>query len=310
MDDFKDEFKKTVGRNLREGVPLKEYSHFRIGGKADYFFECRTLFELEACLQAARKREIPFYFIGGGYNILFDDRGFRGLIIKNRIKGVKECGSFHLEALSGTPLEDVVRFCRERGWAGCEFLAGIPGTVGGALYSNAGAFDRGIGDLFVEASVLHPDGKTEKAGPDFFDFGYRNSLLGEKNVLVLRAVFGLEPGNPEEIESRIQENLRSRRCKHPSPGIACAGSYFKNPMLPTGKKVPAAFLLEKVGAKRMRSGGAAVYSRHANFIINRRDAASKDVRELASRLKKKVKAKFGIVLKEEVVFVPEVLPRF
>ncbi|MBN1272113.1 MAG: UDP-N-acetylmuramate dehydrogenase [Candidatus Aminicenantes bacterium] len=308
MNHFSAEFMKALGEKPQESVLLKDYSHFRIGGRADYFFEAHTLSGFEACLALAREMSQPFYVIGGGYNILFDDKGFRGLIIKNSVKGINEGETFKVEVLSGTTLEEMLQFCREKELEGFEFLAGIPGTVGGGLYSNAGAFDQGIGDLLEEALVIQPDGKKETVGRDFFDFRYRHSLLGEKRSLLLKAVFFLKPGNVEEIEARIRDNLKSRRDKHPSSSIACAGSYFKNPVLPTGKKVPAAALLDEVGAKRMRSGGAAVYSGHANFIINSNNATSEDVRRLAFRMKKKVKAKFGIVLREEVIFVPEVLP--
>lgn len=303
--DFPALFLNHVGRPLMQSVPLSGYSNFSTGGEADYFFEALTLEELVKAFRAARQCSIRYYVIGAGCNLLFDDEGFRGLIIRNAARGLSlRSGEGEVEALSGTPLDELVRFCQESGLAGLEFLAGIPGTVGGAVFSNAGAFGRSMGEFLKEAVLLDEKGQELSVGRDYFGFGYRYSSLKQEHHLLLKAVFILRRGKRKEIRKRIEENLRKREKKHPPPHTKYAGSYFKNPVLPGGKKVPAASLLDEVGAKDLRVGGAGVCSLHSNFIINQQNASSRDILDLAQEIKRRVKEKFGITLEEEVIFLP------
>ncbi len=284
---------------------MKEYSHFRIGGKADYFFEASSLEELVTAISLSRELSIPCFVIGGGYNVLFDDEGYRGLILKNAVKKIvrgKEEGE--VEALAGTELLDLQRFSVAKGLSGLEFLSGIPGTVGGAVFGNAGAFDQSIGNLLSRAAILDEKGRERSVGKEYFGFSYRHSSLKEKKHILLSAVFRLCPGEKKMMKVRIEEILRIRRKKHPPRGTAYPGSYFKNLVLPDGRKVPAAFYLEKVGAKNMRKGAAVVYSGHANFIINQGGASARDVLSLAGELKRRVREEFGLELKEEVIYLP------
>ncbi len=303
--NFPTQFLDVVGKPLKESVLLQDYSNFRIGGKADYFFAATSLPELVSSIRLARELSLPFFIIGGGYNLLFDDHGFRGLIIKNAVIKIEKKGDKgKIEALAGTPLKDVLQFSMEEGLSSFEFLSGIPGTVGGAVYGNAGAFDQSIGDFLSGAVILDEEGDKKNIKKDYFGFGYRHSSLkGGKDVL-LSAVFELHPGEKEKIKSRIEEILETRKEKHPPEGVAYPGSYFKNPVLPDGKKVPAAFFLDKVGAKNLRMGGAFVYSGHANFIINQGGASAHDVLSLARELKRRVREQFGVELEEEVIFLP------
>lgn len=304
--DFPANFSGTVGRPLAQSVPLRQYTNFKIGGNADYFFEATSSIELISSIRLARKHSVPCYIIGGGYNLLFDDGGFRGLVVKNGVKGIKRKGNTaEIEAFSGTPLGDALQFCIEEDLSGFEFLAGIPGTIGGAVFGNAGAFNQSIGNCLREAVILDERGKQIKVEGDYFKFKYRYSLLREKHYILLEAVFGLEEEQREKIKAQVEENLDRRRKKNFPDNIPCAGSYFKNPSLSDGKRVPAAFFLEKVGAKNLRVGGAAVYTAHANFIINQENASAKDVLRLAQELKQRVKEKFGIELEEEVIYLPE-----
>jgi UDP-N-acetylmuramate dehydrogenase len=303
--DFPQHFLDDVGKPLKKSVLLRDYSNFQIGGKADYFFEAVSMTELVKSILLAREHSFPYFIIGGGYNLLFDDDGFRGLIIKNSVQGIKQMGNkAEIEALSGTPLRDLIQFSIVKGLSGFEFLAGIPGTVGGAVFSNAGAFGKGIGEFLKDAEVLNKNGKRVKVKKDYFGFGYRHSVLSEKYDVFLRAVFELQHGEKEEIKSRLEENLEKRKVNHPPEDIACAGSYFKNPILPDGTRVPAAYFLDKIGAKNMKVGGAAVYSGHANFIINGKMASAQDVLRLTRTLKGLVKDRFGVELEEEVIFLP------
>jgi len=297
-------FFNKVKKPLQKNIRLSDYSNFRIGGKADYFFEATSVDELKKAILLARQFPLPYYLIGGGYNILFDDDGYRGLIIRNKVKGIRMRREEEFEALSGTSLRQALEFLTGKGLAGLEFLAGIPGTIGGAVSSNAGAFDKSIGHFLTEAILLDKEGKEIQVKRDYFAFSYRQSLLREKQAVLLKAVFKVQEGDKKKIKNSIQENLKIRKSKHPSEETACAGSFFKNPVLPDGKKVSAGFLLDKAGAKDLKVGRAAVYKGHANFIINLDKATAKDVLSLTQELKERVREKFGVELEEEVVFLP------
>jgi len=301
---FKKQFSKTFGKSLNQSVFLSEHSNFKVGGQADYFFAASTVEELVQAVRLAKQSGMPYYIIGGGYNLLFDDDGFRGLIIKNCVRSIKKTGAAKIEAFSGTPIRELLQFCVANNMEGFEFLAGIPGTVGGAVFGNAGAFDRDIGSFLTEALVLDKGGEQVLVDRDYFAFDYRQSRLRTSKDLLLKATFMLQEGDQQEIENKIAVNLAKREKKHPPRGVACAGSYFKNPMLSDGKRIPAALFLDKVGAKGLSVGGAAVFSSHANFIINQHVATTKDILSLALELKSRVKQKFGIELEEEVIYLP------
>jgi UDP-N-acetylmuramate dehydrogenase len=301
--DFPAVFLDKVRKPLKESESLKDHSNFRIGGRASYFFEASTIQELVASILLARSTSIPYYLIGGGNNLLFDDDGFPGLIIKNAAAGRDRSGKTEIETFSGSLLSEMLQFSIKEELTGFEFLAGIPGTIGGAVFGNAGAFDQSIGDFLKEAMILKQEGEQVIVKRDYFEFGYRQSILKKRHEILLQAVFELDEGEKDKIKARIEANLEVRRTKHPPEGTAYAGSYFKNVILPDGKKVPAGYYLEKVGAKNMRVGGAIVYPGHANFIINQGNASAQDVRRLAQELKRRVKEEFGVELEEEVIFL-------
>lgn len=303
--DFPEIFLSNVKKPLLTSVPLRDHSNFKIGGKADYFFEATSQQELKTSILSAREASVPYYVIGGGYNLLFDDNGFRGLIIKNNVKGIKKRKNLpEVEALTGNSLEELLRFSVMKGLSGLEFMAGIPGTIGGAIYGNAGAFKKSIGESVKEVLLLNRKGEQVQVGRDYFDFRYRHSNLKRKHDVLLTAVFELRDGEKGSIQALIEENLKKRKEKHPPYDLPCAGSYFKNPVLPDGRVVPAAYFLEKVGAKKMKVGGAAVYPGHSNFIFNRENASAQDVFRLAQKLKRRVKERFAVELEEEVIFLP------
>jgi UDP-N-acetylmuramate dehydrogenase len=303
--DFAPRFLEAVGKPVRVAVLLRDHSHFRVGGPADFFFEAESSAELGASVRAAHSAGVAFYVIGGGYNILFDDAGFRGLILKNSIRGIKKSQeSGLLRASGGAPLGDLAGYAVENGLSGFEFLAGIPGTVGGAVCGNAGAFGQSIGDLLASARLMDFGGREFEVTREYFDFGYRHSALKLRKDILVEATFRISAGDKNAIRHRMEENLAVRARKQPPPSTACAGSYFKNPFLADGTKEAAGRLLEQVGAPGLRVGGAAVYPGHSNFIINRGDARAGDVLALAQELKKRVRERFGVDLKEEVIYVP------
>jgi UDP-N-acetylmuramate dehydrogenase len=291
--------------DFKKNVVLGDYSSFRIGGEADLFFEASGTGDLKAAVAFARWEKIPFYVIGGGTNILFADEGYRGLIIRNRAQGIRPGpGAGELSADSGTPLSRVLEYALDNRLEGLEFLAGIPGTVGGALFTNAGAFGLSVGDRLVAAVFLDGQGNEKRVSPGEMDFGYRRSILQARHDIALEAILGAKPGDRNAILARIRENMEKRRSRHPPWGTLCAGSYFKNPVLPDGTKIPAGRLLEDAGAKECRTGDAAVFPGHANFLINLGRARAADVLALAAELKARVKERSGIVLEEEVIYLP------
>jgi len=303
-EDLPDLFLEICCKSLSQTVPLKEYSHFRIGGNADYFYEATSTPDLIDAVCFARDHSVPYYVIGGGSNILFDDEGYRGLIIKNCASGIQKTQELEINVQSGTSLQDLIQYCEDHSLGGLEFLAGIPGTVGGAVFGNAGAFKQSVGDLLIKATLLSDDGKVIDVDKDFFVFGYRQSILKNRHFLLLTLELVAEKRKKDEIKLKIAENLERREQKHPPWEVSCAGSYFKNPVLPSKEIVPAAQFLEKIDAKNLRYGGASVYRDHANFIINEGHASAHDVLCLASELKRRVKEKFNIILEEEVIFLP------
>ena len=298
-------FREAMERPLRRRVSLRRHSSFRIGGPADYFFAARSLREIRSCLRFVYECSLPYYVIGSGTNMLFADGGFRGLILKNEVRGINRMrGEDRVVALAGTPLADLVSFALEDGLERIEFAAGIPGTVGGAVFGNAGAWGLSIGQLLEEALILDEQGNEIRVGKDFFEFGYRDSSLKRRHLTLLETVFKLRKGDKGRIKAKMDENLARRKSPCPSPKMAYAGSFFKNPVLPDGTRMAAGRLLEKVGAKELNKGGAQVYPGHANFILNCGGATAEDIRALARTMKARVKRKFGIELEEEVIYLP------
>jgi len=301
--DFGRLFLEATGLPVRERIGLDQFSSFRIGGPADFFFEARTEEDLKKAVSLAARETFPFFVIGGGFNILFDDAGYRGLIIRNRVEGVS-AGEGRISVVSGTGLGVLLQSALAAGLGGLEFLAGIPGTVGGALAGNAGAFGQSIGDLVEEAVLLSPDGGERTLPRSELAFGYRTSSMRGGRAIVLRAVIAASPGDRKASEGKIRDYLEKRRTKHPPWGTACAGSYFKNPCSPDGAKVAAGRLLEQAGAKGLSAGGAAVYPGHCNFIINAGKATAADVLRLAAEMKERVLRLSGVLLEEEVIYLP------
>ena len=302
---FPRSFRLAVGRPVRQGISLRRHSTFRIGGKADYFFTAGSARELEDCLRLAHDREVPHYVIGAGTNLLFSDAGFRGLIIKNEVRGIeRKSGESRVRVRSGTALSELVTFCLEDSLEGLEFAAGIPGTVGGAVFGNAGAWGSAVGQRLVEGLLLDETAREVRAGNDFFRFGYRQSCLKTRRLTLLEAVFELRAGDRGIIRERIEESLAKRKAPCPSYKLAYCGSFFKNPVLPDGTKLAAGRLLEKVGAKELKYGGAAVYAGHANFIVNLGRAKAVDILSLAREMKARVEREFGVRLEEEVIYLP------
>ncbi len=289
--------------NLRKRVLLKRYTTFKIGGKAKYFITVKKIEKLISAVKIAREMKIRFIVIGGGSNILFDSRGFDGLVIRNKCERVKIRKGGIVEAYSGTSLKKLIKKCAKHSLEGLEPLFGIPGSVGGAIYGNAGAYGKSISDFIEEVEVLNEKGERKVYKREEIKFAYRESGFKNSDEIILRAKFNLKRGKKREILSRIREIWEKRRER--IPPYPCAGSYFKNILKEDGKKIPAGELIERAGLKGFRLGEACIWEGHANFIINLGKADSSQILSLAERVKSTVKEKFGFELEEEVSFIPE-----
>jgi len=290
-------------QTLELGVSLRDLTTLRIGGPAAGL--CRIVNSEQASrFQAfARSNGVPIYYLGGGSNVLADDAGFSGLILKVEI-ATYEPRENRLRVGAGLDFDTVIARTLADGLVGLEFASGIPGSLGGAIVGNAGCFGHEIGEFLTEATVLRPDGSLEIVGPEAFAFGYRHSAMKDSGSLLLEAVLDLRDGDTVAALADREAKLALRREKHP-PAEGCAGSYFQNlpPDRPGGRRRAAGELLDAAGARSMRVGDAAVFAHHANIIINAGAARSRDVLQLAEQMKAAVRERFGVELVEEVRYL-------
>lgn len=291
---------EAFGAELEFSRALAPLTSFETGGPARYFLVARSVDEVVRAVKSARRLQVPYVVIGGGSNLLVSDAGFDGLVIRLEIKGLRLLADNLVEVGGGEALFDVVNFTAENGLTGMEFAAGIWGTVGGAIYGNAGAFGGEVGRVLESAILVNNSGAVKQAERAYFHFEYRHSILKETHEIVASARFHLAPADPKTVETRIDEILSQRVARHPDRRTA--GCFFRNIPDPTQQygKLSAGRLLEEVGAKELSVGGARVYEKHANIIINSGGATSKDIRQLADIMKQRVLDRFGIELQEEV----------
>lgn len=299
----KETYKKVseaLGARLKTDVALAPYTTFGIGGRADLLYPATKPEELIDAVRTAQKLRVRFFLLGGGSNILVSDSGFRGLVILNECRNII-ANQNTITCLSGALLNNVVTEACTCSLSGLQFAAGIPGTAGGAIWGNAGAFGKSVGEVLSKAVILTEKGEIKEVEKDYFRFAYRESRLKHTREVLLSATFRLEKGDKKEIEQKIKENLKEREEKLPLHEKS-AGCFFKN-IIQGEKKIPAGFLLDQIGAKGMQVGDAKVSTKHANILINVKSAKAQEVRKLARTLKNKVKTKFGIKIEEEVVYI-------
>lgn len=297
---------------IQKNVPLAPLSTFKIGGKAEFFCSVEEPEELSEAVNFAKTRKIPHRILAGGSNIVFPDGKLKGLLI--RISGggiIREKNRFIVGA--GVALAEVVEKSISAGLKGLETLSGIPGTLGGAIVGNAGAYGHSISEVVAKVKVW--DGKR------FFwiprkdcEFRYRESVFKKKPYVVVCVALKFGKGNAAVLKRTSREIIKVREKKY-KPGLKCPGSFFKNVLVGdvSGKslrkidkskiiegKIPAGYLLEEAGAKGMRVGGVEIAGFHGNLFVNKGDAKAADVKKLAAVLKKMVFNKFGIRLEEEI----------
>ena len=322
-----DALKRILGPEaLQPKVPLARYTAFRIGGPADLLAVVHDVVSLRRVVALAWDQGLPCRVLGGGTNILVSDAGVRGLVMLNRArktvfipggegKSAAQAGAgratepeWIARAESGASLSALARQCVARGLAGLEWAAGIPGTVGGAVVGNAGAWGGDVASTLRAATVLNPDGTEARWPVDRFRYGYRTSILKAtatagppaggsiRRAVVLEADFGLVGGNREALRARVAE-ITARRSASQPPGATC-GSVFKNPPGDSAGR-----LIEAAGLKGRRVGGAEISEVHANFIVNLGQARAADVKALIDLARNTVQVLFGISLELEIELV-------
>ena len=300
INELMDRLPPDLRELVAPSVPLSSLTTMRIGGPAMLVCPIRNA-ELAQRFQAfCFQEDLSSAVLGGGSNILAADEGFGGLIFRISNEDFTVRGET-VTAGAGLDFDFLISRTLQEGLTGLEFASGIPGTLGGALVGNAGCYGRNIGEFVIEALVLRKNGKLEKIGPDEFGFDYRRTLLQKTGDVVLEATLRLQRGNIDLAQTDRRKKIADRQAKHPLD-IPCAGSWFKNldPDEPNGRRTAAGILLEEVGAKQMSVGGAAVFPKHANIIINRGGATCAEVLELARMMREAVRSKFGVALEQEV----------
>lgn len=286
--------------NIRIDEPMKNHTSFKVGGPADIFITPVTELQIKDVLKLCHDSGCPVFVMGNGTNLVVRDGGIRGVVLKiydnfNNIN-IEEC---MITADAGALLSTVSKAAMKESLKGLEFASGIPGTVGGAIAMNAGAYNGEIKDVIHSADVIDENFNIRTLLRDELELGYRTSVVSKKGYIVLRTRFLLENGNHEEIKDRI-DNLTKRRKERQPLHLPSAGSTFKRP-----EGYFAAKLIEDSGLKGRRVGGAVVSEMHSGFIVNDMNASAKDVLGLIDVVIKEVHDKFGVTLEPEVKVVGE-----
>ena len=294
--EFYEKLSKITGKEqilLQE--PMKKHTTFRIGGPADYLVLPQTMEEIADIVKLCRQEETPWYIMGNGSNLLVADAGVRGVVIQllRNFNQIQLEGS-QIRIQAGAQNAAVARQALEASLTGFEFAAGIPGTIGGAVVMNAGAYGGEMKDILKEVTVLDQGGMIQRIPEEELELGYRTSIIARKGYLVLEALIELKPGDPQEIRAVMDELKEKRVTKQPLE-YPSAGSTFKRP-----EGYFAGKLIMDAGLRGFTVGGAQISEKHCGFVINKGDATAKDVTDLMEETKKVVMEKFGVALEPEV----------
>lgn len=302
--------------------PMWQHTTFKIGGPAKLYLEAQTQEEIVSAINLCRKLNFPYFILGGGSNLLVSDKGFAGLVIKNKTNKIRILGyqgkfqkakrqihKFFIEAESGALINTLVRYTLDEGISGLEPFLGLPGTVGGAVYINAHYREHFLGDRLKSAKLLSEDGQLKEVDNFYFRFSYDHSVLQQTGEILLSAVFQLAGGEKVALWQKAQTTLEWRQKNH-HYDLPSAGSIFRNITksealrlgTPNGSQ-SVGFLIEAAGLGGKIIGGAQISPFHANFIVNRSGATASDVVKLLDLIKAKVKQKFGLNLKEEIIYL-------
>lgn len=285
---------------LRLNVPMKNHTTMGVGGAARVMAQPDSLDELEAVLKVCADNDLPYYLMGAGSNLLFSDEGFDGVVIKlgPAFKRLEFESPALIRAGAAAPVGRALDLAVENSLSGLECLAGIPGTIGGAAYMNAGSFGRSVGQVVAAISFVTASGEKGRAEAKDLGFSYRRLTGLPEGAIITEVELALSRAPEAEIKAAVKSNLETRAARHPH-GVRSAGSVFKNPA-----DIPAGRLIEECGFKGLKIGGAEVSELHGNFIINPEGAAqSRDVLALIERIVKTVRETRGVILEPEIKII-------
>jgi UDP-N-acetylmuramate dehydrogenase len=294
------DIQRRLGVKTSRDEPLARFTTMRVGGRADLFAEVRNLFELRGIVRYARARDLPLTLLGRGSDVVIADAGIGGLVVRVSPQQVRVEEGL-LVADAGLPMAKAATLAKEAGLTGLEFGLAIPGTVGGAVWANAGAHGADVAGVLVTAGVIGADGTEEALDPAALGLAYRESVLKHapetRPDVVTTATFRLAPEAPEVIAERLDEIRRWRQAHQPL-GMPSAGSSFRNPPGDSAGR-----LIDALGLKGLREGGASVSEKHANFLVNDQGGTAGDVRRLGERVRATVERETGVRLAWEIVFL-------
>ncbi len=299
------EIQRRIGVKTSRDEPLSRFTTMRVGGPADLFLTVHNAFELRAVIRFARSRGIEHVLLGRGSDVVISDRGVRGLVIQVRAEGTKLEGDRYV-AEAGVPMARAATETQKAGLTGLEFGLAIPGTVGGAVWANAGAHEADMQGVLESVDVIVADGTEARLPAEELGFAYRESRFKHQPAgspihgpaeVVISARFRLTPAEPETIKARL-DDIRRWRQAHQPLGIPSAGSVFRNPPGDSAGR-----LIDEAGLKGHRIGGAVVSEKHANFIVNDQRGSATDVRDLIEHVRAVVEARHGVVLEDEVMMI-------
>ncbi len=290
---------------VQPGVSLRGLTTLRVGGPAALVCPVHNPEQARRFQALATENDIPQFILGGGSNILADDQGFDGVVLKVEADRLVQQGEV-LTAGAGLDFDQLIARSLDLGLTGLEFASGIPGTLGGAIVGNAGCYGHEIGEFLLDAVVLRPDGRIETVGPEAFGFRYRETDLRETGHVLLEARLRLQRGDVHSAADSRAEKIADRRRKHPVD-LPSAGSWFRNLPAPAPgeRRQAAGKFLEQAGVQQMHEGDAHVFAKHANMIVNTGKATSQEVLTLAARMKQAVSEKFDLTLIEEVRYLSD-----
>ena len=297
---YKDLFSEIYDKSqIQLNAEMSEHIYFKVGGPADILLTPNTVEQLKETVSICKENEIPYYVIGNGSNILVKDGGIRGVVIKLCELNKIELIGNKIKAGTGALLKDVSAKATEASLSGFQFACGIPGSVGGAVYMNAGAYDGEISFVIESAEVLDDNQEVRVLSKEELNLGYRQSIVMQKGYIVLSATFDLAPGEHDKIQERVDE-LTVRREERQPLEYPSAGSTFKRP-----EGYFAGKLIQDAGLKGYTVGGACVSEKHAGFVINKSHGTAKDILDVIHHVQDEVKRQFGVELHPEVRIIGE-----
>jgi UDP-N-acetylmuramate dehydrogenase len=292
---------------VRRSAPLAPLTTFKVGGPADWLLDVHHSEDLENAIAIARDANISITVLGGGSNVLVSDAGVRGIVVRVHGGDVRTVDASTIRADAGITINGLVRWTVNRGVAGIEPWAGTPGTVGGAVYGNAHFKGRSIDEIIAAVRLVTRDGLVRDVPHAEMEFAYDYSRLHRTHEIVISTEFKVSAGEPSVLRATARESLAFRKRTQPLES-ASAGCIFQNPdpardRVPDGIPLSAGALVDRAGLKGAREGSARVSTTHANFIVNEGGATARDIRALIARCKTEVQAQFGVLLREEIVYL-------